>query len=61
MHRYINNHQIVTSDEEPIIVTFSAGITDAQTGDKTFDAIYRRADYALLVAKNKGRNIIEKA
>jgi len=61
MHQHITNQEIITPDEDPIIVNFSAGITDAQARDNTFDEIYRRADHALLLAKNKGRNIIEKA
>lgn len=42
-------------------VRFSAGITEAHETDETFDEIYRRADQALLSAKQSGRNRIENA
>lgn len=41
-------------------VRFSAGVTEVHETDGTFDEIYRRADKALLRAKNLGRNRIEK-
>ena len=42
-------------------ISFSAGVTEIKKADKTFDDIYRRADNALLTAKDKGRNKIERA
>lgn len=42
-------------------VRFSAGITNVTKKDHSFDDIYRRADKALLSAKHKGSNRIEKA
>jgi diguanylate cyclase (GGDEF)-like protein len=42
-------------------ISFSAGVTEIKKADKTFDDIYRRADNALLTAKDKGRNKIESA
>lgn len=42
-------------------ISISAGVTEVKKSDKTFDDIYRRADKALLSAKDKGRNTIEKA
>ena len=42
-------------------VSFSAGVTEINNTDETFDDIYRRADNALFSAKDKGRNKIEKA
>jgi diguanylate cyclase (GGDEF)-like protein len=42
-------------------VRFSAGITEVRATDETFDEIYRRADKALLRAKNLGKNRIEQA
>ena len=42
-------------------ISFSAGVTEIKRADKTFDDIYRRADNALLTAKDKGRNKIERA
>jgi diguanylate cyclase (GGDEF)-like protein len=41
-------------------VRFSAGISEINETDENFDAIYRRADRALLAAKQAGRNRIEK-
>lgn len=37
-------------------VSFSAGVTAIQKTDGTFDELYRRADKALLAAKQAGRN-----
>jgi len=42
-------------------ISFSAGVTEIKNADKTFDDIYRRADDALLTAKDKGRNKVERA
>ena len=42
-------------------ISISAGVTEVKKSDKTFDDIYRRADKALLLAKDKGRSTIEKA
>jgi len=46
---------------QQVQVSFSAGVTEVKNADKIFDDIYRRADKALLLAKDKGRNKIEKA
>jgi diguanylate cyclase (GGDEF)-like protein len=43
-----------------LYVHFSAGITNVTIDDQSFDDIYRRADKALLSAKRKGRDRIEK-
>ena len=40
-------------------VSFSAGVTQARKADESFDELYRRADKALLAAKQSGRNRIE--
>jgi diguanylate cyclase (GGDEF)-like protein len=40
-------------------VNFSAGVTQARKADETFDELYRRADKALLAAKQSGRKRIE--
>lgn len=40
-------------------VSFSAGVTEVKKTDETFDDLYRRADKALLAAKQDGRNRIE--
>lgn len=43
------------------LVRFSAGVTAVKTPDENFDALYRRADKALLIAKQSGGNRMEKA
>ena len=48
-------------NEQHIQVSFSAGITEVKRTDQFFDDVYRRADKALFLAKDKGRNKIEKA
>ena len=52
---------IVDTPKVHLQVNFSAGITEVKPEDKSFDDIFSRADNALLLAKNKGRNLIEKA
>jgi diguanylate cyclase (GGDEF)-like protein len=42
-------------------VSFSAGVTGAKKADKSFDALYRRADKALLAAKRAGGGCLVKA
>ena len=44
---------------QQVQVSFSAGVTEVKNTDKIFDDIYRRADNALLSAKDQGRNKIE--
>lgn len=46
-------------NNQQIQVSFSAGITEVNRTDEFFDDIYRRADKALFIAKEKGRNKIE--
>jgi diguanylate cyclase (GGDEF)-like protein len=46
-------------NNQQIQVSFSAGITEVFREDESFDNIYRRADKALFIAKEKGRNKIE--
>jgi len=40
-------------------VSFSAGIADVRKTDENFDVLYKRADKALMFAKQAGRNRIE--
>ena len=61
IHKQLATQEVVLPDEKVVAVRFSAGITEVNTEDKNFDDIYRRADDALLSAKSKGRNLIEKA
>jgi len=49
------------SPTKQLQVSFSAGVTGLKKTDNDFDDIYRRADHALLAAKDKGRNKIKKA
>jgi diguanylate cyclase (GGDEF)-like protein len=42
-------------------VSFSAGVANIDESDKSFDDLYRRADMALLTAKQLGGNRIKKA
>ena len=57
----LTNTVLKSPNEQQIQVSFSAGVTEVNNADKSFDDIYRRADKALLSAKDKGRNKIEKA
>jgi diguanylate cyclase (GGDEF)-like protein len=56
----LEDDSIELPDKGQLKIRFSAGITEVLNTDKTFDDIYRRADRALLRAKKKGRNRIEK-
>lgn len=60
IHNQLATQEVVLPDEKVVEVRFSAGITEVNPEDNNFDDIYRRADNALLSAKNKGRNLIEK-
>jgi diguanylate cyclase (GGDEF)-like protein len=57
----LTNTVLKLPNEQQIQISFSAGVTKVNNADKSFDDIYRRADKALLSAKDKGRNKIEKA
>ena len=54
------NTAIELPNNQQFQVSISAGVTEVKTTDAIFDDIYRRADKALLSAKEKGRNKIEK-
>jgi len=58
--QYLTNGVLKLPNEQQIQISFSAGITEIIRADKSFDDIYRRADKALFLAKDKGRNKIEK-
>ena len=58
--KYLTNGVLKLPNEQQIQISFSAGITEIIRADKSFDDIYRRADKALFLAKDKGRNKIEK-
>jgi diguanylate cyclase (GGDEF)-like protein len=57
----LTNAAIELPNNQQLQFSISAGITEVKHTDKTFDDIYRRADKALLLAKDKGRNKIEEA
>ena len=52
---------VESPSKEQFQVSFSAGITSVKKTDENFDALYRRADNALLNAKQSGGNCLEKA
>ena len=58
--KYLTNGVLKLPNEQQIQISFSAGITEIIRADKSFNDIYRRADKALFLAKDKGRNKIEK-
>ena len=58
--KFLTNGVLKLPNEQQIQISFSAGITEIIRADKSFDDIYRRADKALFLAKDKGRNKIEK-
>jgi len=41
---------------EPVVITFSAGVTELEGETDTNDALFKRADQALYAAKQAGRN-----
>jgi diguanylate cyclase (GGDEF)-like protein len=58
---YLANGALKLPRQRQIQISFSAGVTEVIREDESFDDIYRRADKALFLAKDKGRNKIEKA
>ena len=46
--------------EEPVTITFSAGIAEFRNGEAT-EVTFERADQALYRAKGAGRNRVEQA
>lgn len=49
---------IVDTEEGPIRITVSIGLTAAEAGDSSIEEIMKRADMALYEAKAKGRNTV---
>jgi diguanylate cyclase (GGDEF)-like protein len=47
-----------TDNEQPIHVTFSAGLATTADGARSLDEIIARADAALYEAKNEGRDLV---
>ena len=60
MQRMVLDKPAELPSGKQLYVHFSAGITSVTLNDQSFDDIYRRADKALLSAKRKGRDRIEK-
>lgn len=54
------SHQTINIDEKNINFTVSIGITALSYDDINFDSAFARADSALYMAKNNGRNRVEK-
>ncbi len=57
----ITETAIELQNNQRLQISVSAGVTEVKNSDNIFDDIYRRADKALLFAKDQGRNKIEKA
>jgi diguanylate cyclase (GGDEF)-like protein len=57
----ITDTAIELQNNQRLQISVSAGVTEVKDSDNIFDDIYRRADKALLFAKDQGRNKIEKA
>lgn len=55
------NTDVQLPNDRQLQISISVGITEAKKSDELFDDLYRRADKALLSAKDKGRNKIETA
>lgn len=49
----------IKSKQETIAFTISVGISELDKNDKCLDETIKRADEALYVAKNSGRNKVE--
>jgi diguanylate cyclase (GGDEF)-like protein len=52
---------VESPNKQQFQVSFSAGVASIDESDKSFDDLYRRADKALLTAKQLGGNRIKKA
>jgi diguanylate cyclase (GGDEF)-like protein len=50
--------QVPGTDNEPLHVTFSAGLATTADGARSLDEIIARADAALYEAKNEGRDLV---
>jgi diguanylate cyclase (GGDEF)-like protein len=59
MQEVLGDTIVESPNKRQFQVSFSAGVTAVQKTDETFDELYRRADKALLAAKQAGRNRIE--
>jgi diguanylate cyclase (GGDEF)-like protein len=55
------NGAVQLPNDQQLQISISVGVTESKKSDELFDDIYRRADKALLSAKDQGRNKIEKA
>lgn len=55
LRKTVEQH-LIPSEKEPFSITFSSGITELGSETDTLEAILRRADHALYVAKDAGRN-----
>ena len=59
MQEVLEDTIVESPNKRQFQVSFSAGVTEVKKTDKSFDELYRRADKALLAAKQFGRNRIE--
>ena len=56
LRAYVEALDILTSEKEHIKFTISIGVTTIQSDDETIEDSLKRADNALYIAKNSGRN-----
>ena len=59
MQEVLEDTIVESPNKRQFQVSFSAGVTEVKKTDESFDDLYRRADKALLAAKQFGRNRIE--
>lgn len=59
LRQAIAKDPIIVPNEPPVAVTISLGVTDFSSDDAGVDQVLARADEALYLAKNKGRNRVE--
>jgi diguanylate cyclase (GGDEF)-like protein len=54
--RAVVNDAVISNEVHEIQVALSAGVTDLKDADRSFEKLFSRADSALYLAKEQGRN-----